>query len=769
AEDERIKLEDLANQQWMKNSRILSRSLGKTLNRERRWRRAEPVSRLYLPPVPMDGSDSDIMDEWQGAIKSVKMKGGLVAVLYEKGASIRIWKLDAEYDEIRDMTEQYIQDNMELLKAQTKYGGPPLPPYEPEQVNALLRCTRSSGGPRELQLRVVKMRVAPILFDYFSMTNTLVTAAANGDVDVYDMVSGQHRCTFKVTGDLQIGSIHVWMDYVVAGHGPLITLWNHKTGELLENALQTSHRAKINGVFILDNDQHLMSVDESGIVVVTNRAAKRPEVETLLDVPLYPMIMVGQMGAPYSMRLLHMSHLCVWGKYSLGHYELYEPGLRNLPPLNSLRINANGGIEGEEEDVPVAVPVSADMTKEERKRSESMQTLAQLETTHQDLEKMYSEIAGDRNNEHPEGERLARRRMNRVPAEEQYHIINIDPPVDPNPDGMVLSVDFRHAIYLHRNFVTVNEVDKKAEGDPDSAEDEFGLGACSMGFYPIDRQPSTFGPAAAPPPQDASATKERSTGLTLRQIIAESDAKKPTKKKPAECESMEVDASGSANPWRESSPDEYGYETVSDDEDDDLPVDANEEDENASDMEVTMRNLRMRTWPAEVKRLVSETETSNLRLTESALIRFTLGLTIEKDEPAFGAIPMHVESLWYARKFLAEYVPELLTEIDSSELDINVMLNTVPYYAQRLHESRFGAAVPNIDHRGQVATAAQLLRDMERVYRAAKVPAARMPWSPSQEFVSKAVCFLQHRSSAMDDGRVAVGCENGYVVVLSFD
>ncbi|KAJ2777582.1 hypothetical protein GGI18_004170, partial [Coemansia linderi] len=213
AEAERIKLEDLANQQWMKSSRVLARGLGKTLNRERRWRRAEPTCRLYLPPVPMDGSDSDILEEWQGRVKSVKMKGGMVAVLYEKGKSIRIWNLDTEYDEIRDMTERYINDNREILKAQTKYGGPPMPPYEEEQVDALLRCTRS-GGPRNMKLKVVEMRIPPIMFDYFSNSDTLVAAAANGEVDVYDMVSGQHQRTLKVGGNLNIGSIHVWLDYL---------------------------------------------------------------------------------------------------------------------------------------------------------------------------------------------------------------------------------------------------------------------------------------------------------------------------------------------------------------------------------------------------------------------------------------------------------------------------------------------------------------------------------------------------------------------------
>ncbi|KAJ2456539.1 hypothetical protein GGF42_003213 [Coemansia sp. RSA 2424] len=790
AEEERLKIEDLANQQWMKSSRVLVRSLGKSLNRERRWRRAEPTTRLYLPPVPIDGSDSDILEEWQGAAKSIKMKGGIVAVLFEKGSSIRIWNLDAEYDEIRDMTNKYIDDNMDLLKAQTKYGGPALPPYETQQVDALLRCARS-GAARSAQLKVVKLRIAPTHFDFFLTASTLVTAAKNGEVDVYDMQSGQHRRTFKVEGNLHIGSLHVWMDYVVVGHGSHISLWNHKTGETLESELRTSHRANINGVFILDNDKHLMSIDESGIMVVTNRAAKRPEIETLLDVPLYPMIMVGQMGAPYAMRLLHMSHLCVWGKYSLGHYELYEPGLRHLPPLSSLLVNADGRIVDEEgqhseDDAAVSVGIAAlpaaasragtgrytVLTEEERRLEDSKQTLAQLEATHDDLEKMYSEIAGDRSSEHPEGERMVRRRMNHVPAEDQYHIINIDPPVDLNPGGLVLSVDFRHAVYLHRNYVTVHEIDKIArkdesphdELDNDIVEDGLDMDVCSVGLNPIDRQSQSFGPAR---PQ---ASFRHDSALSLRQVIEQKEAKRAEAKRAKAGDTIDESLAGDLG--SQTSDGDSNYETVSEGDDpaddEDLAEDMDGE-QTEDNIETMMRNLHMDMWYKEIKYLVCKAEKASLRRVEAAMIRFTMGLSIERDEPAFGEPAAHAESLWFARKFLEEYVPELLAEIDVASLDINMLLSTVSFYAQRLHESKFRTPVLNVDHRGQVTTAAQLHRDMERVYRAARVPAARMPWSSNSDFVSKAACFLRYRAAAMDDGRVAVACENGYVVVMSFD
>ncbi|KAJ2889557.1 hypothetical protein IWW38_004633, partial [Coemansia aciculifera] len=549
-----------------------------------------------------------------------------------------------------------------------------------------------------------------------------------------------------------------------------ISLWNHKTGEALESELQTSHRANINGVFILDNDKHLMSIDECGVIVVTDRAAKRPQIDTLLDLPLYPMIMVGQMGAPYAMRLLHMSHLCVWGKYSLGHYELYQPGLRNLPPMNSLIINPDGHEEeGESDDdqhpeqdsvtnaaEPLVnnVGLTANMTDEERWQDDARRALAQLEATQDDLERMYLEISGDRTSENPEGERARRRQMNRVPAVDQYHIINIDPPVDPEPTGLVLSVDCRHALYLHRNFLTVKVVDKVDELDelPPGEVDVDGIrnSMQAMGFNPIDRQPPAHGPSE------------------LLQVIAQREAEEEFKKiakRKANDGAGSIARAGSL---------EVGalVDEVEEEEDDlvnDL-LDDNADDREGNYMEAMVRNLRIGTWYKVVKYLVGEKMGRlNLRRIEMALIRFTMGLSIEQTMPGFASIPGHKDSLLIARRFMRENAAELLSEIDAGDLNITQLLTAVPFYAQRLHESKFRTAVVNVDHRGQVTTAAQVFRDMERVYRAAKLPDGRVPWSKNSGFVSKATCFLQHRVSAMDDGAVAVACENGYVVVLSFD
>ncbi|KAJ2284902.1 hypothetical protein IWW55_007411, partial [Coemansia sp. RSA 2706] len=332
-----MRLEERASQQWLKDRRVLVRVLQKLLNRNRRWRRGEPAMRMYLPPVPLDGTDADIRDEYAGAVRIVKMKAGTVAVVHERARAIRLWSLADEYEQVKQMTTAYIAQNRAALEANRRHDAPPLPPFGDAQVDALLRCAR--GGPQAARLSVIRTAAEPLLLDFFHMNATLATASAGGRVDVYDMRSGRHRRTLRVAGAApRIDSVHVWLKYVVASHGSSITMWNHETGAVLEDALPTAHRASITGVFVLDDEQHLLSIDARGVMVVTDRRARRPDVDTLMDVPLYPVILAGAEGAPYSMRLLHMTHLCVWGRYAMGHYELYEPGLRNMPPLNSLII-----------------------------------------------------------------------------------------------------------------------------------------------------------------------------------------------------------------------------------------------------------------------------------------------------------------------------------------------------------------------------------------------------------------------------------------------
>ncbi|KAJ2558740.1 hypothetical protein EV175_000656, partial [Coemansia sp. RSA 1933] len=322
----RTRLEESTNMQWIKNPQVLLRLLQKTLNREYRWSKGQPTTRLYLPPVPLDGTNADIKEEWQGPVKSVKMKSGIVAALYDKGKTIHLWNLNSHYNRVHEITEQYISDNKELLRAQKKYGGPDLPPFTEPDIEAFLRCSRS-GILKTPILSVIRLRRKPEIFDFQIVSNVLVTATVAGEVDVYDMKTGKHLRTLVPSNQTDtVGVVHVWMDFVIVAHGPTVSLWNHRTGEVLEDDLQTTHRAKITGAFVLDNDNHVMTIDETGIIAITDRSAESPQTDTLLDTPMYPIYMVGKAGAPYMMRLLHMSHLCVWGKFGFGHYELFEPG-----------------------------------------------------------------------------------------------------------------------------------------------------------------------------------------------------------------------------------------------------------------------------------------------------------------------------------------------------------------------------------------------------------------------------------------------------------
>ncbi|KAI8321872.1 hypothetical protein GQ54DRAFT_169629 [Martensiomyces pterosporus] len=752
AEKKRMEIEERANQQWLRDTRVLTRLLQKLLNRERRWRKAQPTTRLYLPPVPLDGTDSDIAEGWQGPVKVVKIKGGIVAAMYEEGKSIRIWNIEDDLNRAREITDAYIEENKETLgsKSRMSYADSGMGPsklrrYNDKEVGVLLDCMRS-GKAVQAVLSAIRMRTKPKMFDFFIPKSTLVTATSNGEVDVYDMKTGKHRRTFNVEGDESIGSVHAWLDYVVVGHGTKITLFNHTTGEVVENGLVTAHRSNITGVFILDNEEHLLSVDESGIMIVTNRKFKFPDVDTLLDVPLYPMFLVGQMGAPYSMRLLHMSHLCVWGKYSIGHYELYEPGLQNMPPMSSLIVNTAGDIErqeGEEQlpesaetneqdqavqeqssNAPAPAPApSATMAEPEpeatfrglqsetgmdaERLDDARSALRQLEATHRDLEQMYSQVAGDRDDENPQGQRMQRLTRNSIAPEERYHIINIDPRFDNSPEGQVLSVDFRHALFLSGSFLRLFEIDCK--------DDEYENGA-SMGLFPVDPQPETFGPDR-PPAQSSS-----------------SDSEEDEEKEQEEQEEGGWDDMGE-------------WETGMD-----------------ADQAVDVQDLlHGRT----TERAPNFEEERDLEYIETVTMRNLLTVRFAMEHWGLDHPMSTNKQIESAKRFLKKHMPDLY-KATKSDISIDALIQAAPYYIQKYHEGKFDQKVVNVNHRGQKVQTGQLQRDMDRIYRAARVGGGEA-WQGEHGLVPRAVCHLKHTSAAMDDGRVVVGCQNGYVVVTSFD
>ncbi|KAJ2726913.1 hypothetical protein GGI07_000241 [Coemansia sp. Benny D115] len=757
-------LEDRANQQWLKNRRVILRMMQKQLNRDRRWSKGHPRTRMYLPPVPLDGSDSDLRDEWQGGVRTVKLKGSVVAALYMEGKSIRFWHLDNVYDEVKRRTNEYIETNRALLKAQTKYGGPKLPSFSEEDVDLLLRCSRS-GLVTQPRLSVVRLRTPAKMFDYFVQSQILVTASDDGEIDVYDIATGRHKRTLRISGDEPIGSVHVWLDFVVVGHGPRISLWNHVTGEQLEDALVTAHMAAITGVFVLDNDAHLMSVDADGIMVVTDRKAARPAIDTLMDVPLYPMIMAGQMGAPYAMRLLHGTHLCVWGQHALGHYEVYEPGLRNLPPLTELVLTTPEGDPGGQ-------------ASGEYEASDPRATLEQLEIMRSGMWAMYNGMAGDRSDSSPQGQRAERQRLNSVAPEQRYHLLNIDSPFDQNPAGTILCADFRRALFQRVSWIEIYDIDGKQEGRPVGAP---------MGLFPIEPdaaialKPGPPAKAAAAPetPRTATEAGRRDVHLledgdewvTEDENAGADESEVEIEEQEQMVEDMQRHVMDAFNGMLD--PDMLNNEEIMRHIGIDLHQGhghGEEGDDNAGIMDVDDNGLADafddELTPTPILQASDLNSSSSLAEIDTIVLQSILALRVSIDAPAsFSAGRFGKERVAEARAFLGTHMPEIKAACEA-RVPLDAILMAAPYYTQKLYESTRFAEDPVVltDHRGERTTAEKLGREMSRVFRVAGLHGAE-EWAQSAAgLVPLGVTQLITTSTAICDSRVATGCTNGYVV-----
>ncbi|KAJ2451005.1 hypothetical protein EV183_003899 [Coemansia sp. RSA 2336] len=681
--EDQMRLEERASQQWLKDRRVLLRVIQNLQNRNLRWRRGQPSQRIYLPPVALDGMDADIREEWQGPVRLVKMKAGIIAVVYKGGRSIRLWNMATDYEKVKDMTASYIEQNRQALAAH-KSSGAVLPPFTDTQVETLLRCSKG-GAPRKPVLSVIRSDVMPYFLDFYFMNNTLVTSSLAGQIDVFDMKTGKKRRQLELPSSGPVDSIHVWLQFVIVSHGSQLTLWNHVTGELLEDGLQTAHRSRITGVFILDDEKHLLSIDERGIMVVTNRSAENTSKDTLMDVPLYPLILTGTDGAPYSMRLLHMTHLCVWGKYSMGHFELYEPGLRNMPPLNSL-------IMVDENNQPQQQQQQQTNSRESREATEAQQALRQLVLTHENLEMMYNQMGLDADMHSSSASRLTRLRQNRVPPEQRYHVLNIDTSIDGLPEGNILSVDFKHVLLQRRCFMQICDLDEKFK------HGEMPHGP-SLGIFPVEAVGPRIGPARA----DAV-----------------------------------VEGTGS------------DYE---------INWDLGEGDNPLEESRQEAERLRQQPQPNVSK--------ADLYQLETLTTRYLMGMQVAREDFRFAQLESNKVLLQRGRAFMEELMPELLEAIDKDE-DPQAVIFAAPYYAQRAHEAKFDKPVLLVDHRGQPTTAQRLCADMQRIHRVTNV-SSRSQQQMKGGIIPPAVSRLRLVTAAMDDGQIAVGCENGYVVVTSFD
>ncbi|KAJ2534236.1 hypothetical protein EV175_007043, partial [Coemansia sp. RSA 1933] len=229
---------------------------------------------------------------------------------------------------------------------------------------------------------------------------------------------------------------------------------------------------------------------------------------------------------------------------------LFEPGLQNLPPLDTLVLSSPDGAahpeeedhhhhqqedddaeretgshssdEGSDSDWRTA---EEDETEEEQGEheqreeatengdnpsssspsppplpsgsdadSETSRILEQLRHTHEDMERMYSHVIGDIDSDHPQGTRSERQALNKVPEESRYHMISIDSPFDRAPVGDILSADFRRSLYLDWNFIQIADL----EGN--KGEDGGATSAVSFGLYPTEPMVPKYGPGLQPIP-----------------------------------------------------------------------------------------------------------------------------------------------------------------------------------------------------------------------------------------------------------------------------
>ncbi|KAI7824006.1 hypothetical protein BX661DRAFT_53788 [Kickxella alabastrina] len=446
------------------------------------------------------------------------------------------------------------------------------------------------------------------------------------------------------------------------------------------------------------------------------------------------MILAGEMGAPYAMRLLHASHLCVWGKYAFGHYEVYEPGLASLPPLSSLMLAPPLPDEAEPEEPE----------GEKFASNDPRATLVQLEATHREMELMYRDMASDRDSIFPEGRRIERQRRNRVPADERYHLINIDMPFEESPNGQVLCADFRRALFVFGTFIDIYDVEKRQEGKPKGAP---------FGIFPVDPLPGTELPPGPP---------------SLSLPVAGADEEQRMEEQEMEDSEWVTDPSDDGV----SDNDDHSVDEV------DEVGEINETGE-ADDGRFNVRHILQHLGfgihngdplqsPPPIVPPSSLNASSSILTIETAVLQSVFCLRISSDaphDPPNESSPFSAKNLAESREFLGKYMPELLAAC-LARAPVDSLISAAPYYIQRLYESRFSnEPVATVDHRGERTTGQKVASDMERIMRAVGV----QPLWSVPGIVSPAAVMMDFVSSAMDDSKVAVGCNNGYVVITCFD
>ncbi|KAJ1805168.1 hypothetical protein LPJ56_005429, partial [Coemansia sp. RSA 2599] len=347
-------------------------------------------------------------------------------------------------------------------------------------------------------------------------------------------------------------------------------------------------------------------------------------------------------------------------------------------------------------------------------------------------------------------------------AEQRYHIINIDSPFEEPPEGDVICVDFRRALYLYGTAIEIFDVDKRQNGRPVGVP---------LGLFPVDSDPRIKLPPA-PPKQRSKAEEAGESGEAGERSGADNDddawsTEESDAAFPETVEDLEEALAGwDAHYGRHGEFAQYvqllrGLEG--------MPV-RGEEHRHDQEQPDQQGHEEGQEGAAQLELLSTSdiNDGSELGLIEAVVMRCIITLRMSMDLPpgaASGA--QEIKLVEQSRQFLGRYFPEIFAAC-YARVDPQVLLSAAPFYIQRLHESRFDQPTINVDHRGQKTTAEQLVRDMKRVYRAAGVRNAGQ-WTSQEGFVPLAATQLLFTSAAMDDGRVAVGCTNGYIVVTTYD
>ncbi|KAJ2549233.1 hypothetical protein EV175_004523 [Coemansia sp. RSA 1933] len=166
---------------------------------------------------------------------------------------------------------------------------------------------------------------------------------------------------------------------------------------------------------------------------------------------------------------------------------------------------------------------------------------------------------------------------------------------------------------------------------------------------------------------------------------------------------------------------------------------------------------------------------------ETRIMRYIVILYFHMSHgPPFLRNSCTLEQAEEAREYVARFLPEIFDEVIKGT-GLHLLFLLAPYYIQRIFESSLFEDNPvvNVDHRGQAVDVRQVWRDVSRVHSVTDGPYSEMTreyagdnsaaYYQRNRIMPFSMHGFQQSATAMDDSQVAVGCQNGYIVVVSFD